>query len=555
MVLSDLQSTAVVAGAAVVAAGALALGLLATRAATLTLRARIRSARTEPVPTSEVTPGGYVEAVGRIDETVSETIQAPLSGKDCVAYGYRIRQSESNEWQVAEGGGATEFVLSSRSGGSVAVDPGDTSPDTEWELVAETAEGESLPEQHQKAIESHPHLDTDARPEFLADGAAGPRQYYERRIESGEQLHVYGKAGEGGVHRAGIEAADSAQFVLSREAVGSVGGSLFYAVPKLVVGIALLALGAVAGLFALDLTVGVSGIDLASAIATTVTVGGGLTALQTAGFLGQQFGVSLGVGLSAVVGLALLAFGLYLVYRGGDDVWTAARIYLNQPIDPGQVLALDGLVEIEGTAHPPEGAEPIEAVFSGTPCLLCRYRVREQKRKRYRDSDGNRRTKTVWRTIASGAVRNQFAARSHGDRVTVDPTGADLTLGDYETVYTKRGGGKLPQSTRLRLSWGDRFGISAPGYLVSQNASQKRRYQERRLEPGDSLHLYGGTADRQSDGDPLVEKGDEEYFVAVGSELRTVLRRGARGFLVAVFGVVFGAPGAFLLGTALFSVL
>jgi hypothetical protein len=545
---------------AVVAVASLAVAVVGLRLAVGALPALcdlFRSATTDPRPAGEVSPGGYVEATGLVDAVATDEITAPFSGGDCVAYAYRIRQTNAGRtWRVAEGSAATEFVLEAEDGGgSVAVAPGDTAPTDEWETVATTDDGETLPPEVRAAIRDHSDLDPGAHPGYLAEAANGAREYQERRLDPGERLYAYGNCVDIGPHRGRIDAARSSGFALGAEPAGRIGGSLPRAVLSLAAGVVALAAGLV-GLsvgtrrlspafprgtadFGLPAVVGVGPVWIPPA---SVGISGFPAAVEDVGAVAP---------VTAGAGVLLVLAGGYVLWKGLPTVRSAIRIYVNQPVNPGEVASLDGMVELEGTARLPDDAATA-ALYSGVHASLCGYRVREQHVQHRRRSGAGHGSGTrterrrVWRTVESGTVREPLSVEGPNGEVRVDPTGADLTLGDHETVVS-RNDGTLPQAARLRISRGSRFGIANPTALLAQTSSGKRRFQERRLGDGDAVHVYGGEVTEDLDGDPLiVDSPEAEYAISAGTELRTVLRRAGTGVGLTLLGLALAGSGLVL---------
>lgn len=607
VVVSALRDPAAVFALAVLLIAAVALGagayilLLGGR----TVRIRIRSGRTEPEPVDTVTPNGYVEVVGEIDELNTDPVVAPFSGTECAAYEYRLRQQDGTTWQVAEGADATEFIVGGGVGNGIEVRPESTPLNAEWTTVARPDAGESLPESSRAALESHPEIDTAERPEYFASEASSLRAYEERRLDTGEEVYVHGNASTEGVYDGRIDGAQSSEFAMGTEPAGSFGGSLGQAVLQLLLGVGAVLAGAVGLWFALE-RLGVAlpavhiapGIDAAlaavvSSLAWTAAVAGGTTGgagsagITVAGLDGAATAVAGviavgGTGGAAIVGggtppvlldgvhqlpvlsistdmllmggigLLVAILGLYFGWKGLSELWIAVRIFVNQPVDPGEAALLDGVVELEGTVQSADDGT-VESPYAGDDAALADVRVRrrEKERVRTRDSDGNRKTKTrhTWNTKATGSYREPFRVESDGTTIEVDPAGADVTLGEYETIHEQSDDSMLPESVRLRLSAGKHRGINDPSSFLSQTTTNRQRFQERTLAVGDAVHVYGGDVVDESTPEPTVINGSDEYSISAGTELRTVLRRviGALPSLVlsaallAVAGIVLSA--------------
>ena len=154
---------------------------------------------TEPVAPDEAPTGGYATVGGAAISGPDGPLTAPLSGRDAVAYRYRIRQQSDGVgwWDVFEDGAVAPFVLEGTASRTM-VEPGGVDPylDTEWQTV-EVGAGETLPEAVRTRLAAAEEIDLDERPELLAEATEDPRLYAEQRIEPGEELYAFGVSTEG----------------------------------------------------------------------------------------------------------------------------------------------------------------------------------------------------------------------------------------------------------------------------------------------------------------------------------------------------------------------
>lgn len=190
----------------------------------------------------------------------------------------------------------------------------------------------------------------------------------------------------------------------------------------------------------------------------------------------------------------LLAYGLVGIRSGGLQLWRAALIARSDPIDAGAVYLADGEVELEGTVEP---IETTTSRYTNTECVAYDYELKERERRTARGE-----TVTSYETVESGAVRRPFYLRDETGAVAIDPDGAALSL-DTETV----------------------------------SGGHRKRY-ESRLEPGETVHVYGQQraaveADDRIDGEEtVVGDGDavSQFTITDTTEFRTTLRYVLNGF-------------------------
>ncbi|MEF8778229.1 MAG: GIDE domain-containing protein [Natronomonas sp.] len=214
-----------------------------------------------------------------------------------------------------------------------------------------------------------------------------------------------------------------------------------------------------------------------------------------------------------IVGIMIPA-GLGVGFLGVRQIRNSYRIFRNDPVGAGEVYLEGGVVEVEGTAKPLD--RTLTGKYSNEPALAQSWR-RERKQKRT-DSDGN--TKTSWRTVSRGEDSVPFVVEDKTGEVAVDPAGANLSINQSRV----RSGGWL------------RFGRNG-----------RYREYEGRIEPGDSVHVYGEVrsastdADAPTDDATYIGNGEEvsEFVISDGSELRTVLRYFGRGLLLVVVAVLW----------------
>jgi hypothetical protein len=189
----------------------------------------------------------------------------------------------------------------------------------------------------------------------------------------------------------------------------------------------------------------------------------------------------LGVGLSALAGVALLALGLWRLHR--------SRLLADLPTSKIRSAA-QGYVELEGWARMMPG-EPVHAPLSGQPCAWYSYRIEHLER------DGEDRDRG-WRTLESGCSEAIFHLEDGTGSCIVDPEGAEIT-------------------PSIRLCWRghtDRPGCAPreTGFWARLLATGPYRYTECRIRDNDPLYAVG----------QFIGLGGHEA-VSLNDEIRDVL--------------------------------
>ncbi|WP_135821842.1 GIDE domain-containing protein [Halostella litorea] len=209
--------------------------------------------------------------------------------------------------------------------------------------------------------------------------------------------------------------------------------------------------------------------------------------------------------IGAVLTVGFGAFGLVTLYRGVNDLGRGYRIMSNDPVDAGSVHLESGVVEVQGTAEPIDGT--LDAAYTETDCLA--YEYEEKHKHEDHDDDGNEREE--WRTVDSGGDETPFYVTDDTGSVAVDPDGAEVS------VHSDR----VDSSIRVR------------------------KY-EGRLDPGETVHVYGEKVDAadtaDAPGDERVYIGDggtaESFTISDTTENRTIMRYLGKGVATTVIGVV-----------------
>ncbi len=270
--------------------------------------------------------------------------------------------------------------------------------------------------------------------------------------------------------------------------------------------------------------------------------------------------------MAALGGLILSAMGGLLIVAGTRRLITAVSVHRNEAIPVRYVAKSEGLVEFDGQAAPLSEYGMFEAPFSGTDALCCEVWMQAKNRHRTdteglevgdsREPENYRNTAQSWLLAETADIRYPFAVVEGGTRVAVDPDGADLDITGHmgETVLTIEPGESLPDAVRERLETLDTAGADFDGSVETWTRIDDRvTYREARVEPGDPIHVSGGTVESGPDewgSDVAATVGgadaDGRFVISEGTE-STVIRNHLIQFLT---GVVVGLA---LLGLGLYS--
>lgn len=248
-----------------------------------------------------------------------------------------------------------------------------------------------------------------------------------------------------------------------------------------------------------------------------------------------------GFGLLFVV-LPVILFGgigLYVLGTALDRLRDAFVIRQSETVPVREAARRTGVDEFEGTLEPTDDHGTFDAPFSGAEAVLATYEV--QRRERKQGSRGNSSTNNhTWNTYATGEITQPFLVRDETGCVEVDPDGADITPANTETRHET--GGSLPDSVRLRLSvLTDRLDIDD---VLAQNKSNRRRYSEGYIAPGDEVHLYGTEVIERTPGARAVDgrvgnaDGASRYKITAGTESDAVRARVVAGIGRLLLGLV-----------------
>lgn len=220
--------------------------------------------------------------------------------------------------------------------------------------------------------------------------------------------------------------------------------------------------------------------------------------------------------------LIVLVFTGAFTVAGVRLLRTGLSVAASDVIDANQVHHAEGSVEVEGTAEP--AAETLTAPASDTECLGYVHEI----------------TKKVGDPHDPALIDNSdpsLAEDDHGSGSAVVERERELT-----PFYVSDGTGRV-------LIGDDADFILGEQERFPDDEDDDRGHLERRLEPGDEVHVYGQRKDvveaREDFPDERVYVGsgdDQRMKVTVGDEREVVLKRVALGVVLTLF-----AGGASLL--------
>lgn len=180
------------------------------------------------------------------------------------------------------------------------------------------------------------------------------------------------------------------------------------------------------------------------------------------------------IGFFAVIFLSLI--GAWLV-EGLVYLWFSVKVLRSDALPIELVASTPGPIEIAGTARIAD--EVVRAPFSDVECLACEYEITKAT-----GSTAQHET-----TIYEGRVQTRFYVEDERAAVLVDPAGAMFNFKDHETTVHPVGlfrTKNVPASLRQFLDEHPEYDVDA-----SQWTRSTQRFVERRLEPGEQVHVYG----------------------------------------------------------------
>ena len=220
--------------------------------------------------------------------------------------------------------------------------------------------------------------------------------------------------------------------------------------------------------------------------------------------------------LIAILGGAVGGFlGLLLSYGQLGKIFRMIRT------STGEIASLpaDEQVEIVGQA---DGAAGLHSPITKTPCVLWQVVVSERR------SSGKR---SHWVTVYSNTSTAPFEVSDGTGRMRVYPSrGMELLLRDdvskSSSIFYS-----LDEQTQTALN---ELGVDTKGFL---NLNKSMRVQERYIEQGDQVYLFGKTS--LNNGARSMD-GDSPLIVSDHSELRLLSKFTGQVILNAIIGAFVG---------------
>lgn len=204
--------------------------------------------------------------------------------------------------------------------------------------------------------------------------------------------------------------------------------------------------------------------------------------------------------LFVLVGGYALFGGLKFAYGLGYYVLYMVRFARSEPIPVSDVEDATPPIEFEGTAKEGTG-ELIEAPLSETECLAAQvesnYRVQ---------SDDS------WTTDVTAVASAPFVVADGGHRIGVAPDGAHWSFADADETIRLNHNEYLDESVLDRL---DTVAFDDPVDAEELDGVNERRLIERRLDPGDDVHVVTSEIqprDRDWGEGPRLEAVDGTLF-------------------------------------------
>ncbi len=210
--------------------------------------------------------------------------------------------------------------------------------------------------------------------------------------------------------------------------------------------------------------------------------------------------------------VAVLSGGVLLVV-GARKLRPVYRILREEPHPIRDLPMQDGPVEIQGTARPDDQA-PLRGPFTNTLCLACTYAVEE-----YEGGGGQYGEGGYWKTLVerNGAV--PFLVEDETGAVPVDHEVAELHLS--ESTYRLKPGEEPPERIERYIRQSEAIERSTGSVdllLTEVSYGDDQRFVERRLDVGESVHVYG-TVERG----PAGEWGSDRVDAVLTADEETSL--------------------------------
>ena len=185
-----------------------------------------------------------------------------------------------------------------------------------------------------------------------------------------------------------------------------------------------------------------------------------------------------------------------------------------------------GLNEVKGSV---KSDAPLQTYLTEKPSVWYEWSISEhwKKTERYRDKDGNRktRTKSCWRKVYSGGDFQSFFLKDDTGELLIEPEGAKVDA---------------PSTMSSSCSPTDPFYYEKGPDRAIANSTHRRRFSERSLTPNDELYILGPAKLRQEVAKPMIAQSKEAkyYFISTKSETQIIRSKNVWAFIIIIFSFV-----------------
>jgi len=192
----------------------------------------------------------------------------------------------------------------------------------------------------------------------------------------------------------------------------------------------------------------------------------------------------------AALGVVFVALGVAIGWYGLGKLVVVPRVLRAEVQEPSTVSPSDGFVVCRGTATAgPAGT--VAAPFSGTDCLSFEFEVTE------RQPFVGAGLPWYHARLDDGVATRAFGLDGDHGSVAVDPESRRFSL-DTESTVSTVGGGETP-SDRIQRFTEARDIAPVSKWLAALPVFGRRRFVERRVDPGESYLVAGHTDHRGGD--------------------------------------------------------
>lgn len=262
-------------------------------------------------------------------------------------------------------------------------------------------------------------------------------------------------------------------------------------------------------------------------------------------------------GDNTLVFVLFFLIGLVLVYSGFRK-WQQMRLMQDTPTEKVRSAAA-GRTELSGSAEPIDGVGTVPQPFTDGEALVATYKIKEWEEEHDPDDHGQ---DGHWQTIDSGTISRPFALDDGTGRMRVEPA-ADATYKiseEHQTLF-RVGPGRTPPDQVVRFFERRYANEDDDGFLgrllnsgPSARDSDKRRYTQEVIPPGEDVYLLGG-AEPAADGsgsnaDRLVlrrDEGSEDFIISDLNEEELVSGHKWAAPFQTIGGIVLSAAMLYLI--------